>query len=510
MLALIRSASLWGLEALLVEVEVDVSTGLPSFHIVGLPDTAVQEAKERVRAAFANAEYEFPLKRITVNLAPAHVRKEGPAFDLPIALGILAATGQVPSDKIRDFLIIGELSLTGEIRPIKGALALAQTAQQAQLSLIIPKGNCREAALIEDLMIIPATNLRQAVAFLRGDDDVDPFRLALDRVFTGRCHYDHDFADVKGQDHAKRALEIAAAGGHNLLMIGPPGSGKTMLARCAATILPNLNREEALDVSKICSAAGLCKPEDFPVTRRPFRAPHHCISTAGLVGGGHLPRPGEISLSHHGLLFLDELPEFSRPALEALRQPLEDGTITISRAQANLTYPSSFMLVAAMNPCPCGYLGDSFKECRCSYGGVKRYRERISGPLLDRLDLQIEIPRLPKTDLTQRPAGEPSASIKNRVEAARARQSKRFVSATATTCNAQMSPRQIRQFCAIDGPSTSFLETAIEKLGLSARAFDRALKVARTISDLAGRDNITLEDLAEALQYRQLDRDYLG
>jgi len=486
----------------LIEVEVDISNGLPAFNIVGLPDTAIQESRERVRSGITNSEFEFPLKRITVNLAPADLRKEGPSFDLSIAIGILAATKQISREKLLDYLFVGELSLTGEVRPVSGILSMAICAKsQKKKGFIVPKDNANEAALIQGLEVIPVTSLNEVVDFFSGEKQIKPATGVSPNTSGESSFIDVDFSDIKGQEHAKRALEIAAAGGHNVLMVGPPGSGKTMLARRMSTIMPSMTFEEAIEVTKIYSVSGMLSSKKGLVSTRPFRAPHHTISTAGLVGGGQFPRPGEISLSHNGVLFLDEFPEFSRSVLEVLRQPLEDGVVTISRASSTLTFPAKFMMVAAMNPCRCGYLGDKLKECTCPPSHIRKYRSKISGPLMDRIDIQIEVPRLTKNELIGISTGESSKKIKRRVQKTRERQRKNLDNKNIT-CNSQMSPRMIKKYCNLSDSAQGFLENAIDKLGLSGRAYDKILKIGKTISDLDEKNTIEIEHLAEALQYR--------
>lgn len=486
----------------MIEVEVDISNGLPAFNIVGLPDTAIQESRERVRSGITNSEFEFPLKRITVNLAPADLRKEGPSFDLSIAIGVLAATKQISREKLLDYLFVGELSLTGEVRPVSGILSMAICAKsQKKKGFIVPKDNANEAALIQGLEVIPVTSLNEVVDFFSGEKQIKPATGVSPNTSGESSFIDVDFSDIKGQEHAKRALEIAAAGGHNVLMVGPPGSGKTMLARRMSTIMPDMTFEEAIEVTKIYSVSGMLSSKKGLVSTRPFRAPHHTISTAGLVGGGQFPRPGEISLSHNGVLFLDEFPEFSRSVLEVLRQPLEDGVVTISRASSTLTFPAKFMMVAAMNPCRCGYLGDKLKECTCPPSHIRKYRSKISGPLMDRIDIQIEVPRLTKNELIGISTGESSKKIKCRVQKTRERQRKNLDNKNIT-CNSQMSPRMIKKYCNLSDSAQGFLENAIDKLGLSGRAYDKILKIGKTISDLDEKNTIEIEHLAEALQYR--------
>ncbi len=510
MLAKVLSSAVIGIDAYLVEVEVDISPGLPLFTIVGLPEAAVKESKERVKAAVNNAGYPFPDDRITVNLAPADIKKEGTGFDLPMALGILAATGLAPKEALADHLVLGELSLDGRVKPVRGSLPMAIAAREAGYEgILVPAENSSEASVVEGIRVLPVRTLSQAMEFFRGFTEIEPERTDLVAIFDRDGEGGPDFSEVMGQEHVKRALEIAAAGGHNLVMVGPPGSGKTMLAKRIPSILPPLSFEEAIETTKIFSVVGLLDRDQALVTVRPFRSPHHTISDAGLIGGGHLPRPGEVSLAHNGVLFLDELPEFKKHVLEVLRQPLEDMRVTISRATSTITYPASVMLIAAMNPCPCGYFSDPHHDCTCSRVQVGRYRSRISGPLMDRIDIHVEVPTVPYRDLVGEKPAEASSEIRRRVVTARRVQARRFTR-SKIHCNAQMASRHIKRHCEVDAESSRLLETAVDKLGLSARAYNRVLKISRTITDLDGEASIGVAQVSEAVQYRSLDRGGAG
>ncbi|MEE9603345.1 MAG: YifB family Mg chelatase-like AAA ATPase [Thermoguttaceae bacterium] len=510
MLAKLNTYSLLGIEALPVEVEVDVSpSGLPKCVLVGLPEAAVKESTHRVERAMVNSGFQRPQNRIVINLAPADLPKDAASFDLPIALGILAGSGQVDSDRFAKYAVVGELALDGNTRATKGALSMSMAAarQQGLVGMLVPTDSAAEAAVVEGVEVVAVASLAQAVAFLTGEIDIEPTPSRLDDLFRDLSSYEIDFSDVRGQEMGKRALAVAAAGGHNLLMIGPPGSGKTMLAKRMPTILPDLTPGESIETTRIYSAVGRLKPGQPLLATRPFRPPHHTISDAGLVGGGSKPSPGEISLAHNGVLFLDELPEFNRHTLEVLRQPLEDGTVTIARALNSTTFPANFMLIAALNPCPCGYRGDPRRSCHCTPPQIERYMGKISGPLVDRIDIHIEVPAVPFRELSGKAAGTSSAEMREQVTLARRAQSARF-DGDGGRCNGDMTHRQTRQFCRLDSESGNLLKASMDELGLSARAHDKILRVARTIADVDGSEAIRPEHLNEAINYRMLDRDY--
>lgn len=507
MLSKINSTGLQGIDGYIIEAEGDVALGLPSFDIVGLPDAAVKESKERVRSAISNCGFDFPLRRVTINLAPGNIKKEGSGFDLPIAMAVLIASNQLEA-AVDEYIFLGELALGGELRPVPGILPMAMAAKAAGFKkVILPLENAREAAIVQDIEVFGAVDLHSIIGHLTKTAVIEKTITNIEEIFLSNLEYEMDFQDVKGQNNAKRALEIAAAGGHNCIMIGTPGSGKTMLAQRLPSILPKLHFEEALEVTKIHSIAGIL-PKKIPlVTTRPFRSPHHTVSTISLTGGGKMPRPGEISLAHNGVLFLDELPEFKKEAIEVLRQPLEEGTVTVSRVQASITYPCTFMLVAAMNPCKCGYLGDPKRGCTCSITQVQKYLSRISGPLLDRIDMHIEVPPVGYSSLSGQEKPESSAKIRERVNKARKIQLERYKQ-IGVYSNSQLKATHLSRFCALGEDEKALIKAAFDKLGLSARAYSRIIKVSRTIADLSGSENIKAEHLAEAIGYRSLDRKY--